>query len=66
MNRVQLQRDYVDRIIDGMDMSDLMMIVADYLHENLEEYTDEQLVNEVRDYYPDMLDEDFNGVYYNV
>jgi len=58
INRVQLQRDYVDRMIDGMDLSDLCMIVADYMHNNLEDYTDEQLVEEVRDYYPDMLDEE--------
>ena len=57
INRVQLQRDYVERIIDGMDISDLCMIVADYMHENLEDYTDEQLVEEIRDYYPDMVDE---------
>lgn len=57
MNRVQLQRDYVDRMIDGMDISDLCMIVADYMHNNLEDYTDEQLVAEVKDYYPDLLDE---------
>ena len=57
INRVQLQRDYVDRMIDGMDINDLCIIVADYMHNNLEEYTDEQLVNEVKDFYPDMLDE---------
>ena len=58
INRVQLQRDYVERIIDGMDISDLCMIVSDYMHNNLEDYTDEQLVEEIRDYYPDMVEND--------
>ena len=50
--------NYVDRIVDGMDINDLCQIVSDYMHDNLESYTDEQLVAEVKDYYPDMIEDE--------
>jgi septum formation inhibitor-activating ATPase MinD len=56
-NRVQLQREYVDRVVDNMDASDLAMIVADMLHEKLEDLTDEQLFEEVEEYYPDLVEQ---------
>lgn len=55
-NRIQLQRDYVERCIDNMDISDLAMIVADMLHEKLEDLTNEEFIEEVNDYYPDLLE----------
>lgn len=58
LDRVQLQRDLVDRIIEGLDMNDLAMIVAEYLDGNYNSYTDKQLVTEVKDFYPDMLEDD--------
>ena len=58
LDRVQLQRDLVDRIIEGLDMNDLAMIVAEYLDGNYNSYTDKQLVTEVKDFYPDMLEND--------
>ena len=55
-SRVQLQRDYVESCIDNMDISDLAMIVSDMLHEKLEELTDNELIEEVKDYYPHLID----------
>lgn len=59
-NRVRLQRAYVERILDGMDLSDLMMIASDCFHEKLEAFTDEEFVEEVKDFYPDLLEEGEN------
>lgn len=56
-SRVQLQREYVEYVIDGMDISDLCMIVADSLHEKLEDLTDDELIEEVNEYYPNLLEE---------
>ena len=56
-SRVQLQREYVESIIDGMDISDLCMIVSDALHEKLEDLTDDELIEEITDYYPNLLEE---------
>ncbi len=49
---------YVDTIVDDMDTKTLMQFAVDSLEGNLEEYTDEQLINEVREYYPHLLDEE--------
>jgi hypothetical protein len=56
-NRVQLIQDYVDRILDNMTTKDLMRIVGDQLEENLSSYTNEQLLQEVEEYYPELLGE---------
>lgn len=54
--RQQLISDYVDRVLDDMSTKDLMRIVGEQLEENLESYTDEELVSEIQDYYPELLD----------
>ena len=56
MNRDQLQNDYIESIIDGMDHKDLWQYVYDTLEQNLEKYSDEELVTEVKDYYPHLLE----------
>jgi site-specific recombinase XerD len=58
MNRDQLQHDYIESIIDGMDHKDLWAFVYDALEQNLESYSDEELVTEVKDYYPHLLEEE--------
>jgi hypothetical protein len=58
MNREQLQHDYIETIIDGMDHKDLWQFVYDTIEQNLEKYSDEELVTEVKDYYPHILGED--------
>ena len=56
MNRDQLQNDYIESIIDGMDHKDLWQYVYDTIEQNLETYSDEELVTEVKDYYPHLLE----------
>ena len=56
MNRDQLQNDYIESIIDGMDHKDLWQFVYDTIEQNLETYSDEELVTEVKDYYPHLLE----------
>ena len=56
MNRDQLQNDYIESIIDGMDHKDLWQFVYDTMEQNLETYSDEELVTEVKDYYPHLLE----------
>ena len=55
MNRDQLIEEYIDRILDNMSTKDLMRIVGDQMEENLSSYTDEELINEVTEYYPELL-----------
>jgi hypothetical protein len=60
-NRQAILDAYIDRILDNMDTKDLMRIVGDYLEQNFSEYTDEQLISEIQDHYPELLDENVLG-----
>ena len=55
-NRDQLVQDYVDRILDNMSTKDLMRIVGDQMEENLSSYSDEELIAEIEEYYPELLE----------
>jgi hypothetical protein len=55
MNREQLIADYAQQIMDGMDMKTMECFVYDTLVENLSAYSDEQLVEEVAEYNPELL-----------
>ena len=55
-DRDQLISDYVDRILDNMSTKDLMRIVGDQLEENFASYSDEELIGEVEEYYPELLE----------
>ena len=57
MNRDQLQNDYIESIIDGMDHKTMYQYVYDMLEQTLETYSDEELKTEVKDYYPEFLEE---------
>lgn len=55
INRQELVEAYIDRVLDNMSTKDLIRIVADQLDENLSTYSDEELINEVTEYYPELL-----------
>jgi hypothetical protein len=55
MDRVYLQRKFVDKTIDTMDISDIMAIVKDHFHDRFEELSDDEFVDEVKFYYPELL-----------
>ena len=58
VDRDDLQTAYIERIIDGMDHKDLWAFVHDSLEKNLDEYTVDELITEVEEYYPDLLSEE--------
>ena len=57
IDRDELQNDYIERIIDGMDHKDLWQFVYDTLEQNFEKYTVDELITEVEEYYPDLLED---------
>lgn len=57
IDRDKLQDLYIETIIDGMDHKDLWAFVYDSLDKNLESYTVNELITEVEDYYPELLEE---------
>ena len=56
-----LVEKYAEHIMDSMDMKTMEQFVFDTLVENLNNYSEEELINEVREYYGDEWFED-NGV----
>ena len=57
IDRDQLQQNLIDRIVDDMDLKTLMQLVAEQLDNNYDDYTVDQLIAEVEEYYPDLLEE---------
>jgi len=57
MNREQLQDAYINEIIDGMDIKDMMALLFDMLDKEMDIYTDKELKEEVKNYYPHLLED---------
>ena len=56
-DRDALVEAYIDRLLDNMSTKDLLRIVGEQMEENLTSYTDEELISEVQEYYPDLIEE---------
>ena len=56
VNRDELQDAYINEIIDGMDHKSMYQYVYDNLADHLDKYSVDELITEVEDYYPDLLD----------
>ena len=57
MNRSELQQQLVNEMIDGMDYKTMWQILDSYMMESYDKYTDEELIEEVKEYYPHILEE---------
>jgi hypothetical protein len=56
-NRDSLIADYASLIVDGMDMDTLVSFAYDTLVSNLESYDDAELIREVTEYNPELLED---------
>ena len=57
MNRQELQQQLVDNMIEGMDFKTMWQILDSYMMESYDKYTDDELMEEVKEYYPELLEE---------
>ena len=57
IDRDELQEAYVQSILDGMDWKTMEQYVYDSLNDNLNDYTVDELITEVEDYYPELLEQ---------
>lgn len=55
--QIDLSRKLAEAIVEGMDMGDLITYATEQLTLAYEAYTEEQLVAEVQEYYPDLLED---------
>ena len=57
MNRSELQTALIEQMIDGMDLKTMTALVYDYMMEGYDKYSDEELTEECKEYYPELLEE---------
>jgi len=60
MNKEDLIHSYAQQLLDSMDMNTMECFVYDTLVENLTDYTQEELITEIKDYYPELLEDQEN------
>ena len=56
IDRDELQQNLIDQILDDMDLKTLMQLVAEQLDNNYDQYTVDELIEEAKEYYPHLLD----------
>ena len=57
MNRKSLQENMINQILDDMDIKTMMAILYDNMNESYDKYSDEELLEEVKEYYPHILED---------
>ena len=56
MNRSELQDAYINTVIDNMDHKDMWALLFDFMDSDLDRYSEAQLIEEVEQYYPELLE----------
>ena len=57
MNRKELQDNMIQQILEDMDIKTMMAILYDSMSESYDKYSDEELITEVKEYYPHLLED---------
>ena len=57
MNRSELQQELINNVIDGMDFKTMWQVLYDFMDESYDKVSDEDLMEEVKEYYPELLEE---------
>jgi len=56
IDRDELQSDYVKEVIEGLDLKDCLAMLYDYLSNDMDKLTVDELIEDVQEYYPHLLD----------
>ena len=56
IDRDELQINYVQEIIDGLELKDCLAMLYDYLSNDIDKLTVDELIEDVQEYYPHLLD----------
>ena len=57
IDRDALQDNMINQILDDMDIKTMMAILYDNMSNNYDSYTVDELIAEVEEYYPHLLEE---------
>ena len=56
MNRDELQSQLIHQMLDDMDFKTIMSVLYDFMDDSYSKYSDDEITEEVEEYYPDLLD----------
>ena len=56
IDRDELQNNYVQEVIDGLDLKDCLAMLYDYLSNDMDKLTLNELIEDVEEYYPHLLE----------
>tara|TARA_A200000159_G_scaffold31781_1_gene28363 strand:- start:1106 stop:1345 length:240 start_codon:yes stop_codon:yes gene_type:complete len=57
MNRDKLQSQLIHQTLDDMDMKTIMSVLYDFMDDSYSKYSDDEITEEVTEYYPELLDD---------
>ena len=57
MNRSELQDQLIQQMLDDMDIKTMMALLYDMMDESYDKYSENELIAEVEEYYPHILEE---------
>ena len=57
IDRDQLQDSMIQQTLDDMDIKTMMSVLYDYLDADYDKYSVDELIAEVEEYYPHLLEE---------
>ena len=55
MTRDELQSKLIHQMLDDMDLKTIMSVLYDFMDESYDKYSEEELTEEVNQYYPELL-----------
>ena len=56
IDRDKLQDNLINQILDDMDIKTMMAILYDSMSEDCDKYSDKEILEEVKEYYPHLLE----------
>ena len=57
IDRDELQANLINQILDDMDIKTMMAILYDNMDESYDKYSVDELIEEVEEYYPHLLED---------
>jgi arginine/lysine/ornithine decarboxylase len=57
IDRDELQANLINQILDDMDIKTMMAILYDNMDESYDKYSVDELIEEVKEYYPELLED---------
>lgn len=58
IDRDELQSNLINQVLDDMDLKTMYSCLYDYMSESYDKYTVDEIVEEVEEYYPDLLEKE--------